>query len=243
MWVEFVILPLGIFIAAFCAGLAGFAFNLVAAGILFHVLSPQVMAPLLVVGSMLVQSILLPAIWHAIEWRKLLPLLVAGMLGTPVGLLMLGLLDARLLAAGVGATLVLYSGYILARLALRMAPPRLASSTARQGVVGFASGILGGVGGFSGAPIAIWADIQGLPKEQTRALLQPFIVLMQVFAAAGLAYGGFFTAQSGWMMLTVLPALLAGTFLGLRAYRAIPAEGFRLVLLGLLFVSGLSLLI
>jgi uncharacterized membrane protein YfcA len=37
--------------------------------------------------------------------------------------------------------------------------------------------------------------------------------------------------------------MLAGTWLGVRAYRIIPAEGFRLVLLSLLLVSGLSLVI
>ena len=45
---------------------------------------------------------------------------------------------------------------------------------------------------------------------------------------------------SAWM---ALPALALGTWLGLQAYRVIPAEGFRLVLLGLLFLSGLSLVL
>jgi hypothetical protein len=34
-----------------------------------------------------------------------------------------------------------------------------------------------------------------------------------------------------------------GTMLGLRAYRVLPAKGFRVVLLGLLLVSGISLLV
>jgi uncharacterized membrane protein YfcA len=44
-------------------------------------------------------------------------------------------------------------------------------------------------------------------------------------------------------LLTVLPALVLGGWLGVRAYKVIPAEGFRLVLLGLLLLSGLSLVI
>ena len=42
----------GCFIAAFCSGLAGFAFNLVAAGILYHWVTPQEIAPVLIMGSL-----------------------------------------------------------------------------------------------------------------------------------------------------------------------------------------------
>jgi uncharacterized membrane protein YfcA len=37
--------------------------------------------------------------------------------------------------------------------------------------------------------------------------------------------------------------MLAGTWLGVRAYRVIPPQGFRVVLLVLLLASGLSLVI
>ena len=42
----------GCFIAAFCSGLAGFAFNLVAAGILYHWVTPQEIAPVLIVSRL-----------------------------------------------------------------------------------------------------------------------------------------------------------------------------------------------
>jgi uncharacterized membrane protein YfcA len=73
--------------------------------------------------------------------------------------------------------------------------------------------------------------------------MQPFIVFMQAIAVPGLAWGGFFTEEALLMAASAVPAMLAGTWLGVRAYRIIPAEGFRLVLLSLLLVSGLSLVI
>jgi hypothetical protein len=45
------------------------------------------------------------------------------------------------------------------------------------------------------------------------------------------------------LLATALPALVVGTWLGVQAYRVIPAQGFRVVLLGLLLLSGLSLVI
>ncbi|MDB5415847.1 MAG: putative inner rane protein [Rubritepida sp.] len=242
MSLELLILPLGFFVAAFCSGLAGFAFNLIAAGILFHFVAPQVLAPVLVMGSLVTQMVSLPHIWRAIRWRALIPQMLAGVIGTPLGVLILGVADAKQVAVAVGILLVGYAGYALARIALRVAPARFVAPAAADNAIGFAAGILGGIGGFSGALPAIWTDAQGLPKDQARARIQPFVSVMQIVAGTSLALGGFFTRESGLMFLSALPALLLGTFLGLRAFRIIPAQGFRLVLLGLLLISGLSLL-
>jgi uncharacterized membrane protein YfcA len=243
MGFEVLILSAGCFLAAFCAGMAGFAFVLVAAGILLHVFPPTTLAPVLVLGSLFVQSLALPAVWPEIDWRRMRLFVAAATLGIVPGLLILAHGPARGIVAGVGVLLIVYAGYMLARFALRAAPPRIAGGTRADLAVGFASGILGGIGGYVGALPAMWADIQGMDKRAARALMQPFIVFMQAITVPGLAWGGFFTGDALLMAASAVPAMLAGSWLGLRAYRIIPAEGFRLVLLSLLLVSGLSLVI
>jgi uncharacterized membrane protein YfcA len=64
---------------------------------------------------------------------------------------------------------------------------------------------------------------------------------MQAVATVGLIAAGFFDHDSLMTLLAALPALGIGGWLGTRAYKVIPAEGFRVVLLGLLLLSGLSL--
>ncbi|WP_424812497.1 sulfite exporter TauE/SafE family protein [Roseococcus sp. YIM B11640] len=243
MSIELLILPAGCFVAAFCAGLAGFAFNLIAAGILLHFVSPQVLAPVIVVSSLVVQSISLPTILHLVRWRRLIPQIVAGVIGTPIGVMILGVASPRMVGAVVGVLLTGYGGYMLARIALRRAPPSMGEHPWADRFIGFLSGILGGIGGFSGGLFAMWHDVQGLNKDETRARLQPFVTVMQMISVLTLAAGGFVTRETGFLILTALPALIAGTWLGLRFYRIIPAQGFRLVLLSLLFLSGISLLV
>ncbi len=240
---DALILSLGVFVAAFCASVAGFAFVLVAAGILLHFIPPTVTAPVLVLGSLLVQSLGLRALWPAIEWRRMRLYVVTATLGIPVGLLVLSHGPAPAIVTGVGVLLVVYAGYMLARIAMRLAPPRITGGRGVDGAIGFASGILGGIGGFVGALPAMWADIQGMDKREARALMQPFIVFMQAIGSVGLAASGFFTRDALLLTASAVPAMLAGSFLGLRAYRALPAQGFRLVLLLLLLVSGVSLVI
>jgi uncharacterized membrane protein YfcA len=184
----------------------------------------------------------LPALWRHIDWPRMQLFVGMSVLGVPVGLLVLAQGPAGLIVGFVGLLLVVYAGYMLARVALRMAPPELRGSRAADGVVGFLSGILGGIGGFVGALPAMWADIQGWPKDRARALMQPFIVFMQAITSVGLAFTGFFTTEALVLTAAATPALVLGTWLGLRAYRVLPAQGFRVVLLGLLLVSGISLL-
>jgi hypothetical protein len=230
-------------VASFCSGVAGFSFNLVAAGMLFHVLPPQQTAPVLVTASLIIQVGTLGVVWKAIRWPVLVPYLAAGLLGTPLGVAVLRVADGALIKAGIGLLLVTYAGYMLARLALRLAPPRVEAGAAADAAVGFAGGVLAGIGGFSGALPTMWTDLKGLRKDDARAIFQPFIVATHLVAVVSLAAGGFFDAAAGWALLMALPALGVGTYLGVLAYRRLPAEGFRLVLLGMLFVSGASLLL
>jgi len=243
MWSEAVILSASVFVAAFCAGMAGFAFVLVAAGILLHFIPPSVTAPVLVLGSLLVQGVAVRPVWPDIDWPRMRLYVAAATLGIPMGIAVLVWGPARAIVMGVGVLLVVYAGYMLARLVLRMTAPKLRAGRAADAAVGFVAGILGGIGGYIGALPAMWADIQGLPPRQARALMVPFIVFMQAITSVGLAFTGFFTKEALLLTASAVPAMLAGSWLGLRAYRVLPAQGFRVALLLLLLLSGFSLVV
>jgi hypothetical protein len=203
---------------------------------------PALTAPVLVIGSLIVQGIASWQLRRDIAWGRLRRHVIAATFGLPLGLAVLTLGPARWIVAFVGLLLVVYSAYTLARIALRMAPPPLPAGRQADAVVAFASGVLGGIGGYVGALVGMWADATGASPGETRALLQPFIAIMQALTILGLALTGFFTPEALWLTLSALPALLLGTWLGIRAYGVIPAQGFRIVLLSLLLLSGLSLL-
>ena len=243
MWADILLISAGSLLAAFCASIAGFAFVLVGAAVLLQFLSPALTAPVLVIGSLIVQGIGSIAVRRDIPWPRLWLYVGTATLGGPLGLRVLARGPASWIVAGVGVLLVLYSGYTLARIALRMAPPKLNSGRGRDAAVGFVSGILGGIGGYVGALPGMWADAQGLGPRETRGLMQPFIAIMQAITVVGLAFGGFFTQQALILTASAVPALLLGTWAGLRAGARLPAQGFRLVLLSLLLFSGLSLLL
>ena len=243
MWADALLVSAGSLLAAFCASIAGFAFVLVGAAILLQFMTPALVAPVLVMGSLIVQGIGTWAVRDQIPWPRLWLYVGTACLGLPAGIGILALGPARFVVAGVGLLLVLYAGYTLARIALRLTPRHMEATRRRDAVVGVIAGILGGIGGYVGALPAMWADLQGMAAQETRALMQPFIAIMQAITILGLAFTGFFTAQAMFLTITAVPALLLGTWLGLRAGKRLPAQGFRLVLLGLLLLSGIFLLL
>jgi uncharacterized membrane protein YfcA len=226
------------FIAALVAGLAGFAFGIVAAGIWLHVITPVETASLIVGFGLIVQGLAVWKLRNALDWRKLWAFVAGGALGVPLGVAILGWTNPAQVRAGIGAVLVLYALYALAR--PKMQP--VAGGPLRDAGVGFLNGILGGITGFAGIVVTIWCGLRGWPKDVQRAVFQPVGVATFVMCAAWLGGTGAISAHTVELFLLGLPFLLAGTWLGLKLYGRLDEEGFRKIVLALLLVSGVALL-
>jgi uncharacterized protein len=226
------------FAAALVAGVAGFAFGLVAAAVWLHVLTPLQTTTLIVAFGLIVQGYAVWKLRRALKPARLLPFIVGGVFGLPVGVELLRWAPAESLRIAVGILLILFSLYSLARPQFRQieAGGRLA-----DGGVGVLSGVLGGMTGLGGNLPTIWCNIRGWPKDEQRAVFQPTGVAIFVGTALFLGGTGSITRDTIRLFLIGLPALLAGSWLGLKLYGELNEAGFRRVVLILLLVSGLAL--
>ena len=73
------------FAAALVAGLAGFAFGLVAAAVWLHILTPLQTATLIIAFGLIVQGYSVWKLRGALNWRRLWPFLLGAALGVPIG--------------------------------------------------------------------------------------------------------------------------------------------------------------
>jgi uncharacterized protein len=237
---SFLLLSLAVFSGAFVSGLAGFAFSAVAGGILLHVLEPIEAVPLMMSCSIGVQAASLWAMRQSIRWRQSMILIVSGLLGVPIALWLLHAADTRMFREGFGLLVACYAAYMLFRPATR------GVRSTRPGVgalVGFGGGLVGGLTAMPGALPTIWCDLRGVQKEEQRALVQPFIAMMQTFALAMMVIRQDLSSKVVLDLVLSLPALLAGSALGIFAFRRVNDIVFRRVILSVLLVSGLLLLI
>jgi uncharacterized membrane protein YfcA len=233
-----VIVWLGAFLGALAAGGAGFAFGIVASAIWLQALDPIHTTALVVSGGLMIQ---LGTIWplrHAIEPRRVWPFLAAGLIGVPIGVALLIRTDAHALTFALGIFLAVYGLYAL--LAPRL--PKIGGGRVADAVLGFAGGILGGLGGYSGVLPAIWCQLRGWPKETSRGVYQPFILMAHVTTL--ILVGVVALDRTALLLfLAALPALAVGAWTGWLIYGRLDERRFRQMLAALLVVSGVVLVI
>ena len=98
----------------------------------------------------------------------------------PVGLAILSSLPTAELMLVFGGFLVIYAAYSLAR-------PHGAQATVRGGwmassLVGMSGGVIGGFTAFPGAAVVVWNGLRHVPKREARAIVQPYIFVLQLLS-------------------------------------------------------------
>ncbi|CAN7223182.1 sulfite exporter TauE/SafE family protein [Bradyrhizobium sp. LjRoot220] len=237
----YLVLSAAVFAGAFVSGLSGFAFSAVAGAILLHVYPPMEAVPLMMACSITVQAANLFALRKSMQWKTSLVFIGGGLLGIPIAIYLLQNVDTRTFRLGFGALVVLYATYALFRPAPAYA--RQMQSQGRNALVGFGGGLVGGLTAMPGALPAIWCDIHGFPKTQQRGLVQPYIGVMQLFALALMLSHHSLSLKVLVDFGIALPALAAGTAVGIVLFGRINESAFKRIVLGLLLFSGLCLLL
>ena len=234
---NLVVFWVGAFLGAFAAGGAGFAFALAASAVWLHVLDPLHTTAMVVASGTLLHGILIWPIRRSIEMARLWPFIAGAAFGIPLGVALLSHTRPDITRTAIGGFLVAYGLYALTAPQL---PYFGRGGRAADALVGFAGGILGGLGGYSGVLPTIWTQIRGWPKEVARGVYQPFIVFAQVVTL--LLIGAITVDRAGILLFaSTLPALALGAWLGLRVYGHLNDRRFRPVLSVLLLLSGLTL--
>jgi uncharacterized protein len=227
----------GAFLGALAVGGAGFAFGLAASAIWLHVLDPIRTAFLIVACGLILHVGMIWQVRRHIDRSRLWPFLIGGLIGIPIGFWLLIRTDTSLLRPGLGMFLILYGLYalVMPRLPYIGGGGRLADA-----MIGFAGGLLGGIGGYSGVLPTIWTQLRGWPKDVARGVYQPFILFAHIVTLAIIG-----VAVLDWnsviLLLTAVPALVAGAWIGWLIYGKLDDRRFRQVLGALVLVSGLTL--
>ncbi len=236
---QIVIVLVGALAGGFVNGLTGFGTGLTAMGFWLYAISPTTASSLVIICSIASQVQTLPMIWRSIRWERVLPMLVPGVFGVPLGTLLLPHIEPRSFKIGVGIFLVAYSAYVLAR---RAEIKSAWGGRAADGVVGFGGGVLGGLTGFSGVLPIVWTDIRGWTKEQRRGALQAYNLSILSLALAVHAASGLLTRQVAVVATVAIPGAIAGAWAGALLYRRLADRGYQRVVMLLLLLSGGTLI-
>lgn len=237
---DIAIVAAGALAAGFVNGLSGTGYALVALGFWLQAMSPLTAAPLTALCGVMGHVQSLPTIWKGVRWPRLWPMLAAGIIGVPIGTMMLEHVRPSPLKVGVGTLLILYSAWMAF---VRHPPIITGGGRAADAAVGFTGGVLGGMASLSGPAPAIWAQLRGFGKNEQRGVNQPFNMSILLLALVSAGIAGFLDRTFFiWAAITV-PVTLIGARLGLMLYGRVDDTGFRRIILGLLTLSGATLIV
>ena len=107
------IIVLGAAVAGFVQGLSGFGFSLVAVSFWAWTIEPRVAAVLAVFGGLTGQVLAAATVRRGFHWPRLLPFVAGGLIGIPLGMLLLPRLDAAAFRAFIGAVLAIWCPVML----------------------------------------------------------------------------------------------------------------------------------
>lgn len=237
-WGTLAMVLAGALAGGFVNGLTGFGTGLTALPFWLQVVEPLIAAQLAAGCAVGGQVATLAHIWHAIDWRRLAPTLLAGLIGVPIGIWLLPYVSLGAFKLTIGLVLIVYSSVML----LAAGRIKIAAGKRRaEAVVGFVGGILGGIAGLSGPAPTIWAALKGWDKQERRIFLQAFNVTILTAMLAMSAARGQMGARFLLALAVALPGTLVGAGLGWLVYRRLDDLRFDRIVLVLLLVSGIGL--
>jgi uncharacterized protein len=228
------------FFGSMTTGLTGFAAGLVVSGVWLHIMSPVQSAVLIAAFGVVNQAHGIWRVRHALQWRRILPMVLGGAVGIPVGAYLVTYLSPANVRLGIGVFLIAYSTYNLARPHFTL----IKSNTAMDFGVGIVNGLVAGLTGLAGVLSTIWCQLGGVSKDAQRALAQPVVFITMVLTTLTFAVSGhLFHAELIKLFLLGLPALLLGLWAGTSLYGGLDDAAFRKVILVLLLFAGISLVV
>jgi len=234
-----VVLAVGAAAAGFVQGLSGFAFGMVSMSIWAWTVDPRLAAVMAVFGGLTGQLLAALTVRRGFDWRRLLPFLLGGLVGVPLGTALLPQINAQAFKAGLGALLVIWCPLMLMAKQL----PRIGfGGRVADAAIGAIGGVMGGLGGFTGAIPTLWCTLRGMDKDAQRAIIQNFNLGALALTMATYIGKGMVTREMLPLFGVVAPAMLVPTLIGTRLYIGISEARFRQIVLSLLTASGAALL-
>jgi uncharacterized membrane protein YfcA len=224
------------FIATIVRSTIGFGEALVAVPLLALRIPVAVATPCVVAISVIVAGVNLLIDWRHVEIRSATGLVLSSLIGLPIGIFVLRLLDDRIVKLLLGVMIVGISMYSLTRRSA--AVPSLTDRKRWLIVAGMVSGVLGGAYGMNGPPLAIYGTLRGWSPNRFRATLQGYFLVASVAGLIGYGVAGVWTSDASRYLLVSLPCVL-GAILVARMFnkRTDDVRFFRVVYCGMTVIG------
>jgi uncharacterized protein len=225
---------MSVLLASFTQGITGFGFALIAVPLL-SLFIPEIrnITPIIVIYSLLTNIIILYKSRHSIDFKKIIPLVIFGIIATPIGTFMLLYVKVKTLKIVIGLVITTTAFAMIKNFKIKVKNEKVS-----YGIVGLLSGLLNGSTGLSGPPVVLFLTNQDTDKEVFRSNLSFYGIATNIFAIILFIVEGIINISVVKFTISYFPALLIGVFAGIRISTKINEIIFRKLTIYLIAILG-----
>lgn len=218
----------------------GFGESLIAVPLLIIFIPVEVAVPLSVLVSITIAGMILIQDYKLIHFNSAKWLLIFGILGIPIGVLLLISGSNQIVKFILGLLIISYSLYAL----FGKRTFKLETDNMRWLFsCGFFSGIFGGAYGLNGPPLILYGDMRRWSAQYFRATLQAYFLPSSMVGMLGYWYSGLWSVKVTQYYFMTIPLVIPAVFLG-RFFNQLLKDNtfFKYVYMGLIAI-GIILII
>ena len=231
---EIVLASVIIFAAYLSRTTLGFADGLIAMPLLAVLMPLTIATPLVAMIATLAAAVLLIVEGTHIQLRAATGLIVAGVMGAPIGIWLLDGVEERILKFVLGTVVTGFAVWCLWK------PNAFLLRTNRTSpLFGLMAGVLGGAYNCPGPPLVIFGTLRKWAPDEFRATLQGYFLVGGAATCVLHSVKGNMTSDVMFLFAINLPVLATSILVGRWATRRIKPERFvRYVQIMLLIIGG-----
>lgn len=222
--------------AAFVQRVSGFGFGIFIMTVLPYLLPSYGEATTLSGLLALVTSTLITCkMWHHIQWRRLLPILLTFLVVSFFAIQWVALAGDGTLKRILGAVLIfaaLWFLFLSRHISVRPTLPIQLS-------MGCISGVMGGLFGMQGPPAVLYFLACTETKEAYMAMAQCYFAVGNIVMTLYRSGHGFLTPAVGYGWLCGIAGVLLGTWLGDKVFNYIPIQTLRIIIYVYMALAGM----
>ena len=225
-----------IFFSCLIMGITSFGFAMIAVPLLNLFFPLQTLIPILILYGVIMNLILLLPLYKNVQRNNMVYLVLAGIIGTPLGAFLLLHLDESILKITIGIVIIIFAWTIYTGHAIHIKNEKFGNITA-----GLLSGILSGSTTMSGPPIILLYSNNKVEKQIFRANLALYFLILNIVTVPSLYFNGLLTPRIVHYGLLYFPSLVAGgigILIGSKIGNKINNEVFTKLTLILVLIMG-----
>jgi len=226
------------FFAAFEQTITGFGFSLIVMPLATWLFGLKTAAPLIALTGLTLYTINLIRNRQAINSGEALRLGIAAIFGVPVGVWGLSNLNESMIKLALGIILIGFAIYS----ALNVRWSMIISSRWAW-LVGFLTGCLGGAYNTPGPPLIIYGSLREWQRVEFRGVLQALFFTTGILTTLSHWFARNLTPNVLTLYVYAAPALILGLIAGAFADRFINHRAFRIIVIAMVFVLGVSMVL